>query len=65
MGANYRPQFWRSMAEQARTAAKSVPDFDLKLHILLIASRYLVLARRAENDDRVAASERRKSPYES
>jgi hypothetical protein len=64
MGANYRAQFWRSMAEQARSAAKSVPGFDLKLHILLIASRYLVMARRAESDDRVAEPERRKSPYE-
>jgi hypothetical protein len=52
------------MAEQARSAAKSVPGFDLKLHILLIASRYLVMARRAENDDRVVAPERRKSRYE-
>jgi len=63
MGANYRAQFWRGMAEQTRAAAKSVPNFDLKLHILLIAARYLAWARRAESDDRAAAPDRRKGPY--
>lgn len=64
MGANYRAQFWRGMAVQTRAAAKSVPDFDLKLHILLIAARYLAWARRAESDDHAAAPDRQKGPYE-
>ena len=39
-------------------------DFDLKLHILLMASRCIVLARRAESGDRAAALKCQKGKHE-
>ncbi len=36
------------LAEQARDAATRIHDRDLQLQVLLVAARYMVLAKRAE-----------------
>lgn len=38
------------MSDQARVAAKTIRDPDLKLHVLLMAARYLVWAKQSEKD---------------
>ena len=44
----YAATLWRGLAEEARNAAATIKDPHLKLQVLLVAARYLVLAKRAE-----------------
>ena len=57
MPQNYEPRLWAQLADEARTVAKQVRDQGLKLHVLLVAARYLVWSKRAARDE--AAPHRR------
>ena len=48
MTSNYRAWLWCQLAEEARAAAQTIKDKDLRLQVLLVAARYLVMAKRAE-----------------
>src|ERR1700719_4651541 len=48
MPMTYPATLWRGLAREACNAAAQTKDPDLKLQVLLVAARYLVLARRAE-----------------
>ena len=48
MTSNYRAWLWYQLAEEARAAAQTIKDKDLRLQVLLVAARYLVMAKRAE-----------------
>lgn len=50
------------MSDQARAVAKTIRDPDLKLHILLMAARYLVWAKQSE--DKGSPLHRRTKPPE-
>jgi hypothetical protein len=45
--SNYQKQLWTELSDQARAVAKTIRDPDRKLHMLLMAARYLVLARQS------------------
>lgn len=47
---SYQGSLWRSLADEARNVAQSIRHPDLKLQLLLVAARYLVLAKRAEQN---------------
>jgi hypothetical protein len=47
--ANFRALLWSQLAQEARSAAKHIKNPELKLQVLLVAARYLAMARRAEN----------------
>jgi hypothetical protein len=52
MEPSYQKQLWTGMSDQARAVAKTIRDPDLKLHVLLMAARYLVWAKRSEEAGR-------------
>ena len=49
MKTDYATLLWSQMADEARRAAKSIRNRDVKLHVLLVAARYLVMAKRSES----------------
>lgn len=51
MKANYAALLWSQMADEARKAARSIRNRDVKLHVLLVAARYLVMAKRSEAEE--------------
>ncbi len=50
MGESYQARLWTELSDTARAVAKTVRDPDLKLQILLVAARYLVWAKRFEQE---------------
>ena len=48
MERRYRSLLLTQLADQARDAATKIHDRDLQLQVLLVAARYMVLAKRAE-----------------
>jgi hypothetical protein len=50
MPRSYQSLLWTQLADEARAAAKQIEDPELKLHVLLVAVRYLVWAKRAEKE---------------
>jgi hypothetical protein len=48
MTTNSQAWLWHQLAEEARAAAKQIKDQDLKRQVLLIAARYVVMAKWAE-----------------
>jgi hypothetical protein len=52
----YEATLWRGLAEEARNAASRMKNRELRLQVLLVAARYLVLARRAEAHGKLAPS---------
>jgi hypothetical protein len=48
MPANFRALLWSQLAQEARSAAEQIKNPELKLQVLLVAARYLAMARRAE-----------------
>ena len=51
MSGNLRANIWRQMAQQAREVAERLTDEELRIQMLLIAARYLLLAKRAEREE--------------
>jgi hypothetical protein len=41
---------WQNLSDEARKAARLIPEPNLKMRVLLVAARYLVLAKRAERE---------------
>ena len=52
MKTNFVALLWSQMADEARKVARSVRNQDVKLHVLLVAARYLVMAKRSEMKER-------------
>jgi hypothetical protein len=48
MTERYAESLWAQMAIEARNMAARIHDPDLRLQVLLIAARYMVLAKRAK-----------------
>jgi hypothetical protein len=61
MKTNYVALLWSQMADEARKAARSIQNQDVKLHVLLVAARYLVMAKRSETDERPAHQQEKPS----
>lgn len=51
MKTNFVALLWSQMADEARKAARSIRHPDVKLHVLLVAARYLVMAKRSETKE--------------
>jgi hypothetical protein len=52
MQVKYATLLWSQMANEARKAARGIRNQDLKLRVLLVAARYLVMAKRSEMEER-------------
>jgi hypothetical protein len=52
MQVKYATLLWSQMANEARKAARGIHNQDLKLRVLLVAARYLVMAKRSELEER-------------
>ena len=52
MQVKYATLLWSQMANEARKAARGIRNQDLKLRVLLVAARYLVMAKRSELEER-------------
>jgi hypothetical protein len=50
MPMNWHATLWRGLSDEARVAARKVGNVDLKLHTILLAARYIVLAVRSERE---------------
>jgi hypothetical protein len=48
MPRSYQSLLWSQLADEARSAATQIEDVELKLHVLLLAARYLVWAKLSE-----------------
>ena len=48
MPTEFSASMWRGLSDEARAAAALVGDENLRIQILLVAARYMVLAKRAE-----------------
>jgi hypothetical protein len=51
VATNFKALIWSGIANKARDAAKETRDPDLKLRVLMVAARFLLLAKRAEAND--------------
>lgn len=52
MQVKYATLLWSQMADEARKAARDIHNQDLKLRVLLVAARYLVMAKRSAMEER-------------
>jgi hypothetical protein len=64
MPRSYQSLLWTQLANEARVVAKQIKVKELKLHVVLMAVRYLVWAKRAEKETSTPTPQQHTDPYE-